>query len=53
MIAAVSAFLAALRSADSSEREMMIDELREHVCFFCGSLDPKCECWLQEEPAPS
>jgi len=50
---AVAAFLSALRAAEPIDREIMVDELREHACVLCGALDPNCPCWEAEEEEPS
>jgi hypothetical protein len=49
----VRRFIAALSVAGSDEREKMMEELRAQVCIFCGSLDPQCACWRDEEGPPS
>lgn len=46
---ALETFLAALRAMPPAEREWTITHLLLRVCWFCGSEDPGCECWMAEE----
>jgi hypothetical protein len=51
MNTALAAFITALATMPTFEREKVMEELLERVCFFCG--DPAgsdCPCWKGEEP---
>lgn len=50
---AVDMFIECLRATPPAEREMMMENFRSKVCWFCGADDPECLCWQAEQAVPS